>query len=130
MLDPNNRDSGGGRSSDSRGGHRSLGVVLSWLGLAVGLWALSAASLALYLPFHHSLAGKLLLAASLLTAICGTSILVVQAIWAWRFASERVESGRAFEYKQRVGDPLYLDQVASWGQREIGDAHPDAERIG
>jgi hypothetical protein len=130
LLKHDDRDGGGNRSSGPNDGRRrSFAILLSWLGIAIGLWSLSIASLALYTPFHHSLVGKLLLVVALLTALGGTSILVVQAVETWRSASEHVESRRGFEYKQRIGDPQFVDEVVYWGRRTIGDAHPDADLI-
>jgi hypothetical protein len=116
------------RGKDSSGG-RFFSELPRWCAQAVELWCLATGLLALALAFGHSIVSLFFLAGSGVSALAGTLIFVKNLIGVFRTARDHLENRFEYEFKARGPDLLFLDEVVTWGKREIGHAHPDGQTI-
>lgn len=120
---------------DADGALPSVRELPSWLGLGVGLLGLATGLMALLLlpKVSHSGLGPYCLAGALISALAGGwilgfhTVLILGSIL--RFARQRIEVRKEYEFKERGSDFRYLKEVVAYGRIWIGDAHPNETKI-
>jgi hypothetical protein len=119
----------GGRLKSLESGRRLLSELPPWAEQAVELWGIATGLLALAAAFGQSIVSLLFLIGAAVSAFLGTLIFIRNAIGLFRSARDHLGEKFEYELKEYGPDLRFLDEVVTWGSREIGQAHPDGATI-